>query len=136
MRYVRLLVMRSSILDSRDAGRAIIDEAFRADQKGNRHYRFTFNLIADKLNGYIRKYGGITAVDRASDADYLIVFNLLEYRRSLGYAYPYGEMFVIVNERSQPSALPRIVWKASKVLWAEDSVKEFIKALKTVRGQR
>nr|MBA2733226.1 hypothetical protein [Acidobacteriota bacterium] len=47
----------------------------------------------------------------------------------------YGEMFVILNDRSGVKP-PRIVWKTRKnSMWAEDAIEEFINDLKTVRGE-
>ncbi len=133
---VLLLVTRSSVIDSRSIGKSVIADAYKADSRRTRRYLHAFSTIAQKLNKYIRKYHSISAVDRIADADYILFFNLLEYRRSLGAAYPYGEMYVILNQPPDSGHPPRIVWKAKKVLWAEDAANEFIKSLKAVRGEK
>lgn len=133
---VLLVVTRSSVIDSRGLGKSVIADAYKADPRHTRRYRYTFNSIALKLNKYIRKYQSISAVDQIADADYILLFNLLEYRRSLGAAYPYGEMYAILNQPPASEHPPRIVWKAKKVMWAEDAANEFIKSLKAVRGER
>lgn len=133
---VLLLVTRSSVIDSRGLGKSVIADAYKADPQHTRRYRYTFNSIALKLNKYIRKYHSISAVDQITNADYILLFNLLEYRRSLGAAYPYGEMYAILNQPPDSGDPPRIVWKAKKVMWAEDAAKEFIKSLKAVRGEK
>lgn len=133
-RRVVLLVRRSTVIDSRGQAGAIINEAYRADPEANRRYPRLFNLLARKLNNYMNKHGNITAVKNITDSDFIILFNLLEYRRPLGRPYPYGELFVILNDRFNGKP-PRIVWKSPKSsMWAEDAIEEFIRDLKTVRG--
>lgn len=131
-----LLVKRSLVLDAKDLGRSIIEEAYQADRRGNNTNRFVFGTIGRKLNEYIRKHKSMSAVERATDADFIIFFNLLEHRRMLYSYYPYGEMFVILNQPQGSNLAPRIVWKTDRVLWAEDAAKKFIKELKRVRGER
>ena len=45
--------------------------------------------------------------DRIADADYIIYFNVVEYRKILDTVYPYGELFVIV--KGSPQQLTCIV---------------------------
>ncbi len=134
-RRILLLVRRSTVIDSRGQGVTIISEAYRPDPDARLRYPRLFNSLARKLNKYINKYGNITAVKNIPDTDFIILFNLLEYRRSLGRPYPYGELFVILNDRLNGKP-PRIVWKSRKSsMWAEDAIEDFIKDLKTVRGE-
>lgn len=134
-RRILLLVRRSAVVDSRGQANTIINEAYRPDPDARLRYPRLFNSLARKLNKYMRKYGNITAVKNIPDTDFIILFNLLEYRRSLGIAYPYGELFVILNDRLNGKP-PRIVWKSRKSsMWAEDAMEDFIKDLKTVRGE-
>jgi hypothetical protein len=77
----------------------------------------------------------LTPAHDLSDADYVIYFNLIEYRRILNTIYPYGELFVIVKGSPENQKPPRIVWKAKKVLWAGDAISDLIKDLKMVRGE-
>lgn len=134
-RRVLLLVRRSNVIDSRGQTSTIINEAYRTDPDARVRYPRLFNSLARKLNDYMRKYGNITAVKNIADTDFIILFNLLEIRRPLGYPYPYGELFVIINDRLGGKP-PRIVWKSRKSsMLAEDSIEDFIKDLKTVRGE-
>lgn len=133
---ILLVITRSLVLDTRNPGDSLVRQAYRADPQFQRRHGFAFNNIAGRLNRYMRKYGGMSAARGLGDAEYLLVFNLLEYRRSLGRAYPYGELYVVLNQPRGSTNPPRLLWKASKVLWAEDAAKEFIDELKVVRGQK
>jgi hypothetical protein len=133
---VLLLVTRSLVLDTRDPGKVIVSEAYKADPRANRRHRYAFNVIARKLNNYMKKYGGMSAAGAVGEAEYILVFNLLEYKVVLGRPYPYGEMYVVLNQPPDSPNPPRLLWKARKVLWAEDAVGEFLKELKVVRGEK
>ena len=134
-RRVVLLVRRSAVVDSRGLAKTILNEAYRTDPDARVRYPWLFNLLARNLNRYMKKYQSITAVKDVSDADFIVLFNLIEYRRPLGFAYPYGEMFVILNKREDGKP-PHIVWKTRKSpVWAEDAIKDFIRDLKAVRGE-
>jgi hypothetical protein len=135
-RRVLLMVRRSVVVDSRGPAYTVLNEAYGPDagERSGRYPRL-FNLLAGKLNRYMRKYQSISAASDVSDADFIIFFNLLEYRRPLGVPYPYGELFVILNDKSKTRP-PRIVWKTRKSpVWAEDAIGDFIKDLKAVRGE-
>lgn len=134
-RRVLLLVRRSNVIDSRGLAKSVLDEAFREDPGARVRYPRLFNLLARKLNNYMARYHSITAVTDPSEADFIVLFNLLEYRRPLGFSYPYGEMFVILNNRASGKP-PQIIWKTRKSpVWAEDAMKDFIKELKAARGE-
>lgn len=135
-RHVVLVVNRSEVVDAREPGRAIIEAAYKTTTRQSRNYRFTYNTLARKLNGYMKKHGSISAVEQAAQADFIVFFNLLEYRRSLGVYYPYGETYVISNRPPAPDGQPRILYKSRKVMWAEDSINELIRDLKAVRGEK
>jgi hypothetical protein len=134
-RQVLLVVRRSSVIDSRGQARSILNEVYRPDVEPALRYARIYNAIAGKLNKYMRKYGSISAVTDISNAEFIVFFNLLEYRRPLGQPYPYGEMFVILNERSG-SRQPRIIWKTRKSpVQVDDAVNELIRDLKATRGE-
>lgn len=134
-RRVLLLVSRSNVVDSRGLANSIIKEVYNENRDTRVRYPWLYNLLARKLNNYIRRYQSITAVKDVSEADFIVFFNLMELRRPLGYPYPYGEMFVILNNRISGKP-PQIVWKTRKSpIWAEDAIKDFIKELKAVRGE-
>jgi len=130
-----LVVFRSNILDASDNERAIIDQVLKADPHPRGRYQWVYGQLAKKLNDYIRKYRSLTAAQDLSDADYVIYFNLIEFRRILNTVYPYGELFVIVKGSPETNKPPRVVWKAKKILWAGDAIGSLIKELKTLRGE-
>jgi hypothetical protein len=133
-RFVLLMVRRSIVIDSRGLAKTILNEAYRTDAGGIR-YPYLYNMLARKLNNYMKKYQSISAARNISDADFIVLFNLLEYRRPLGFAYPYGEMFVILN-KTPDGKPPHIVWKSRKSpMWAENAIEDLIKDLRAVRNE-
>lgn len=130
-----LLTTRSRVLDARGIDPSGVIKELGAGKV--RIHPYPYRVIARKLNEYIRKRRGMTAVVDPSEADYVIYFNVLEYRRTLNGVYPYGELFVILTtdgrRRPQP---PRIVWRTKRATWAEDAAKEFLRELKRVRGEK
>lgn len=134
-RYVLLLVRRSIVIDSRGLATTILNEAYRTPLETGSRYPRLFNMLAQKLNNYMKKYQSISAVRNVEDADFIVLFNLLEYRRPLGFSYPYGELFIIRNKTSD-GKLPHIVWKTRKnSMWAENAIEDFIKDFRAVRGE-
>jgi hypothetical protein len=120
-----LVVFKSQVLDANDRERSIIEDVLKADPEPK----------AQKLNKYIRKYKSLTAATELADADYVIFFNVVEFRRILNTPYPYGELFVIVKGSPDAQQPPHIVWRAKKMLIAEDAIGNLIKDLKAVRGE-
>ena len=129
-----LLVFRSGVIDTQDNERAVIELALKADPQSKR-YRLTYDTIAQRLNRYINKYKSMSAATQLGDADYVIFFNLLEYRRILNATYPYGELFVIVKGDPSVQQPPRVIWKAKKIQWAGDAVRDLIKELRVLRRE-
>jgi hypothetical protein len=128
-RRVLLVVFRSRVVDvSENRERAIIEDVLKAD-------RWVYNTMAGKLNKYMDQYGSLTAAEGLADAEYVIYFNVVDFRRILDTVYPYGELFVIVKGEPQQLKPPRIVWRANKVRYAGDVIGDLIKDLKTVRGE-
>jgi len=134
-RNALLMVFRSRVLDVGDNERAIIDDVLKADPEPTGRNRWVYAQIATKLNKYIRKYRSLKPARELSDADYVIFFNVIEYRRILNTIYPYGELFVIVKGSQEQQKPPRVVWKAKKILFAGDAIGDFIKDLRAVRGE-
>jgi hypothetical protein len=125
-------VRRGAVLDARGVDASVISEAYR---EGSHRPAFprTFNLIARKLNKYIKEHKSISAARSLADADFILFFNVLEIRRPLGTPYAYGELFVILN--TQPA--PRILWKSrNSGRFADDAITDFISELKAVRGEK
>jgi hypothetical protein len=134
-RHVLLLVRRSAVIDSRGQARSILNEVYRAGAEPPQHFARIYNTIAGRLNKYMVKYRSISAVRDISNAEFIVFFNLLEYRWPLGHPYAYGEMFVILNERSG-NGQPRIIWKTRKSpISVEDAINELIRDLKDARGE-
>ncbi|HJT28359.1 MAG TPA: hypothetical protein VJ784_13190 [Pyrinomonadaceae bacterium] len=132
---VLLVVYKSRIIDAGDRERAIIEDVLKADPQPKGRYRWIYTQLAKKLNKYINKYKSIRAARELSEADYVIFFNVVEVRRILNTPYPYGELFVIVKGLPEMLKPPRVVWRARKVLFAEDAIGDLIKDLKAVRGE-
>ena len=134
-RNVLLVVFKSRVLDVSNRERAIIDDVLRADPHPKGRYRWVYTQLAKKLNKYIEKYKSLSAASELSEADYVIYFNVVEFRRILNTPYPYGELFVIVKGEPETLKPPRVVWRAKRVLYAEDAIGDLIKDLKTLRGE-
>lgn len=127
-----LLVKRTAVVDARGGAGAVIDEALKSDPRLSRRYRLAYGTIAKKLNKFIRKYKTMRPVEQVDEADFIIFFNLLEYRLPLGTPYPYGELFVILKPETGIRGGPRVLWKSKKVQWAGDAVGDLIDDLKRV----
>ena len=134
-RRALLMVFKSRVIDVEDRERALIDDVLRANPTPTGRYRWVYTQIAKKLNKYIHKYKSLTAATELSEADYVIFFNVVEFRRILNTIYPYGELFVIVKGSPEKLTPPRVVWRARKVLYAEDAIGDLIKDLKASRGE-
>lgn len=134
-RNALLVVYKSRVIDASDRERAIIEDVLKADPQPKGRYRWVYTQLAKKLNKYIHKYNSIRPARGLSEADYVIFFNVVEFRRILNTPYPYGELFVIVKGSPETLKPPRIVWRAKKVLFAEDAIGDLIKDLKAVRGE-
>jgi hypothetical protein len=132
---VLLVVYKSRVIDVGDRERAIIEDVLKADPRPRGRFRWVYTQLAKKLNKYAEKYKSLSAARGLSDAEYVIFFNVVEFRRILDTPYPYGELFVIVKGSPEILKPPRVVWRAKKVLYAEDAIGDLIKDLKAVRGE-
>lgn len=130
-----LVVYKTKVIDASDRERAIIEDVLKADPVPKGRYRWVYTQLAKKLNKYIHKYKSLTAASGLAEADYVIFFNVVEFRRILNSPYPYGELFVIVKGSPETLKPPRVVWRAKKVLFAEDAIGDLIKDLKAIRGE-
>lgn len=135
MRSALLVVFKSRVVDVTDRERAIIQDVLKADPQPKGRYRWVYTQLARKLNKYITKYRSLMAATELAEADYVIFFNVVEFRRILDTFYPYGELFVIVKGSPQELKPPRVVWRAKKLSFAEDAISDLIRDLKTVRGE-
>jgi hypothetical protein len=134
-RSALLVVFKSRVIDASDRDTAIIHDVLKADPHPKGRYRWVYSQLAQKLNKYIRKYRSLTAATEMSEADYVIFFNVVEFRRILNTPYPFGELFVIVKGSPETLTPPRVVWRAKKMLFAEDAISAFIRDLKALRGE-
>ncbi len=132
---VLLVVFKSRVLDAGDREQSIIEDVLKADPQPKGRNRWVYSQLAAKLNKYIRKYKSLSAARELSEADYVIFFNVVEFRNILNTFYPYGELFVIVKGSPETLKPPHVVWKARKVLIAEDAIGDLIKDLKALRGE-
>ena len=130
-----LVVFKSRVVDAGNADKAIIEDVLKAEAQPRGRYRYVYNELANKLNKYIRKHGSLTSAKSLADAEYVIFFNVVEFRRILNAVYPWGELFVIVKGSPQESKPPRIVWRARKMMVGTDAVGDLVNALKTLRGE-
>jgi hypothetical protein len=135
MHRALLVVFRSRVVDASGGERAIIEDVLKADPAPKGRFRWVYNQIATKLDKYMRKHGSLIPADGLADADYVIYFNVVEFRRILDATYPYGVLFVIVKGRPDELKPPRVVWRANKVRFAGDAIGELIKELKLIRGE-
>lgn len=134
-RNALLVVYKSRVIDAGDRERAIIEDVLKADPEPKGRYRWVYTQLARKLNKYINKYNSLSPARELSEADYVIFFNVVEFRRILNTPYPFGELFVIVKGSPETLKPPRVVWRARKVLYAEDAIGDLIKDLKAIRGE-
>jgi hypothetical protein len=135
LRNALLVVSRSRVLDVSDHDAAIVEDVLKTDPVPKGRYRWVYSQLARKLNKYIKKYKSLSAASQLADADYVIFFNVVEFRRILNTFYPFGELFVIVKGSPDDLKPPRVVWRARKLLIAEDAMSELIKDLKAFRGE-
>lgn len=135
LRSALLVVFKSRVIDVTNRERAIIQDVLKADPKPPARYRWVYTQIAQKLNKYIRKYKSLSAASELADADYVIYFNVVEFRKILYSYYPFGEMFVIVKGSPEKLKPPRVVWRTKKMVIAEDAIGDLIKDLKMLRGE-
>ncbi len=134
-RNALLVIFKSRVLDVSDREGAIIEDVLKANPEPRGIYRWVYSLLGKKLNKYIHKYGSLSPAKDLADADYVIFFNVVEFRRILNNYYPYGELFVIVKGSPETLKPPRIVWKAKKVQFADDAIRDLIRDLKVLRGE-
>jgi hypothetical protein len=138
-RRVTLLVSRTQTIDARDRSRGAF-ENYRRALAGNppRPHAAAHRAVARQLNKYILKHRSLTAVESIHEAEFVIVFNVLRARRSFvpDEPYVYGQLFVIARPIAAGTP-PRIVWESEgDDTNAEDAVNDFLKALRTLRGER
>jgi hypothetical protein len=138
-RAALLIVGRSFAVDARAPAEVSAEDVRSAlETMRVRKNLSAYRIIAAKLNKYARRYGTLTPVETREDADFIIVFKIMQEHRSLidGQPYSYGKMF-IVTRGSGDEDRPRLVWQSKgEMSLADNAVGELIHALKAVRGER
>ena len=130
-----LVVLRSGVVSADPNDRDILDLVLKADPEPRSRHRGVYAVMAKKLNSYIRKFKSLSAAYELSDADCVIFFNLVEYRRILNTSYPFGELYIILKGEPEKQKPPRVIWKSRKVLWVADAIDEFLRDLRNARGE-
>jgi hypothetical protein len=94
---VLLVVFKSRVIDVNNDDRAIIDDVLKGDRTPRGRYAWVYGDLARKLNKYIDKHRSMLPARNLADAEYVIFFNVVEFRWILNALYAYGELFVIVK---------------------------------------
>ncbi|HEX5709589.1 MAG TPA: hypothetical protein VFX96_20085 [Pyrinomonadaceae bacterium] len=138
MRRVMLVATKSLTVDTRGPARGVLEEVFRRPARQLRRHDYAYSVIGKRLNRYIRRHRSMTAVESLSEADFVIVFKVLNEQPSFIASEPhiYGEMFVILN-RTEARARPVIVWWTKHNQTSlEDAVDDFLDDLRELRGEK
>jgi hypothetical protein len=137
-RAALLIVGRSFAVDARAPAEVSAEDVRSAlETMRGRTNLNAYRVIATRLNKYARRYGTLTPVETREDAEFIIVFKIMQEHRSLidGQPYSYGKMFVVT--RGGDENRPRLVWQSKgEMSLADNAVGELIHALKAVRGER
>ena len=136
-RLVALLVSRAMLLDVRDPAATAFDDYRRALAGAPPPLHVAAaRRIADKLNKNIRKYRWMSAAHSYAEADLFIVFKVTEQHRSAvpGEPYVWGKMYVLAVGADR---VARLVWESKDdEVSPEDATGDFLKTLKSARGER
>ena len=130
--HARLLVIRPRTVSAGDPALGVAEAVRKRDVTERRLGRL-HNAIAIMLHKYGQKDGSMTAARSPEQADYVVVFNLLQFKRTLNGVYPTGEMYLVAYSEPGP---PRVLWKTPKEMFYDDATKNLIKALKQSRGEK
>ena len=128
-------MLKSSVISADETDNSIIESVLKADPESTGRHQIVYGTLARKLNSYIRKHKSLSAATDLSEADFVIFFSLVEYRRILNSTYPFGELFVILKGEPGMQRPPRIIWKSRKVIWVGDAINHFLRDLKNTRGE-
>lgn len=137
-RRALLVVTRSLSIDTSGALRAVLDEIFGDPPRTLPRHDYAYDLIFKRLERYAGEYQSMSVVESMDEAELVVVFKVLKEVRSFAPDEPfvYGEMFVLLTG-ARGRAEPALVWRSkSDHVTPEDAVKEFVKQLKAVRGER
>lgn len=138
MKRVLLVATKSLTADARGPAREVLEEVFERPEGSVRRHEYAYSIIGKRLNRYIRRHRSITAVESLAEADFVIVFKVLNEQPSFIASEPhvYGEMFVILN-RAPTRPRPVVVWWTKhNQTTLEDAVDDFLKDLRELRGEK
>jgi hypothetical protein len=139
-RAALLIVGRSFAVDARAPAEVSAEDVRSAlETMRVRKNLNAYRVIATKLNKYARRYGTLNPVETREDAEFIIVFKIMQEHRSLidGQPYSYGKMFVVTRGGGDGENRPRLIWQSKgEMSLADNAVGELIHALKAVRGER
>jgi hypothetical protein len=128
---VAILVARLGIVDAKEPERAIVEKALLTDRRQlSRAFGIAYSAIGPPLDKYAKKSKRLNGVRRLADAELIIFFSFLEFRRVLDSYYPYGELYLVARTPNGGKPVGRILWQTRKVMYAGDAAKELVKALK------
>lgn len=138
-RSAMILVGRSLSVDARTPAHVSADDVQHAlaDPRARTNSN-AYRIIGRKLNKYIRKYESMTSVETRTDAQFFIIFKIMQERRSFidNQPYSYGKLFIVVPGDGETRP-PRVVWESKgEMMLAEDAADDLIKALKEIRGEK
>jgi hypothetical protein len=134
-RWALLIVSKSAVVDVRNEEQGILDFILRADPEPRGRHQWVYWKMARKLDSYTRKYHSLVMTPDITDAEYVIFFNIAEYRTILNTQYPYGELFVIVKGVPEIQRPPHVIWRSNKIVYAGDAIRDLIRELKLIRGE-
>lgn len=138
-RSAMILVGRSLSVDARTPAKVSADDVQHAlAEPRARTNSSAYRIIGRKMNKYMRRYQSMTSVETRADAQFFIIFKIMQERRSFidNQPYSYGKLFVVVPGDGE-ARLPRVVWESKgEMMLAEDAADDLIKALKEVRGEK
>jgi hypothetical protein len=134
---VALLVSKALVVDARDPALGALEDYRKLLEGSPPRPHFTaYRQIAQKLNKYIRKYKSMSAARSFNEAELVIVFRVSSQRASIitGEPFVWGKMFVLAVEGNK---IPRVVWESKgDESQAEEATGDFIKAMRTARGEK
>lgn len=137
-RRTLLVVSRMFAVDTRGPVRSVIDELFGDPPRTQPRHQYAYDLVAKRLDKYAAETRGLSVVETAEEAELIIVYKVVRQMRSFSKDEPfvYGEMFVFLN-RGPGEREPALVWRTKDDdASPEAAVKEFVKQLKAMRGEK
>jgi hypothetical protein len=137
-RRMLLVVNRMLAVDTAGAPRAVFDETFLRPTRMPPRYDYAYALVEKQIEKYRAQGGRLHGVEAVEEAELVVVYKVITQMRSFSRDRPfvYGEMYVFLN-RTEAQGGPALVWRTKDDQVSPDSaVKDFLKQLKALRGER